>query len=159
MSNEIHHLFFAYVINNVIVHIPYTFHETLRSLKVAMQFSHIDRIVRAYLRRTVMNQLWEREEVDGSMRGYVKAARHARESFSVDTDIRFSQCFFIGYLSCVYHVCWWYFALVEKRAATVPNFPICIGTFGLPFNSLHRVHRGTGAFFFVGRDYCQPPSL
>jgi len=26
-------------------------------------------------------------------------------------------------------------ALVEKRAASVPNFPIYIGTFGLPFNS------------------------
>lgn len=67
--------------------------------------------------------------------------RHARESFSVDADIRFGQCFFIGYLSRVYHVCRWYFTLVEKRAATAPNFPICICTFGLPFNSLHRVHR------------------
>lgn len=51
------YIFFAYVIDNVIVHFPYTFHETLRRLKVAMQFSHIDRIVGAYLRRTVMNQL------------------------------------------------------------------------------------------------------
>lgn len=83
----------------------------------------------------------------GERRSWQKYARLresnivARESFSLDPDIRFRQCFFIDYFSHVHHVCWWYFALVEKRAASIPNFPICTGTFGPPFNSLHRVHR------------------
>lgn len=57
-----------------------------------MQFSHIDRIVRAYLRRAV-KLLWEKEEVDKSMRSYVKATSLANH-FRIHSNIRFSQCFF-----------------------------------------------------------------
>jgi len=105
-----------------------------------MQFSHIDRsytVAHIYSGKIVM-------EERRSWQKYARLRKSnivSRESFSLDSDIRFRQCFFIDYLSRVYHVCWWYFALVEKRAASILNFPICIGTFELLFNSLHRVHR------------------
>jgi len=69
--------FFPYVIDEVIAHFSHVLREALRCFESFMQFSHIDHIVCAYLRRAV-KLLWEKEEVDRSMRGHVKVTSCSR---------------------------------------------------------------------------------